>query len=241
MDTPPVGVVGDAPTEPVREAGGDPVAGAVADVLAAGPEAVVAGGESALLAVAAAAPDVPVLPVDAGPGVRSVARSDAPGAIAALVAGEYDTASLPLLVARSPLGETRALCDLMLVTGEPARISEYTVRSGTETVASFRADGVVVATPAGSHGYARRADGPVLAPELGAVVVVPVAPFATSEDSWVLPTEGLRLDVERDETPVELLADDRTAGSVVPGESVRVATEGSLDVAVVDGSGGRFA
>lgn len=241
MDTPPVGVVGDDLTDAVREAGGDPVSGTVADVLAEAPEAVVAGGERALLDLADATPDVPVLPVDAGPGVRSVPRSDAESAIATLVAGAYDLAALPLLVADSPLGRTHALCDLMLVTGEPARISEYTVRSGAETVASFRADGVVVATPAGSYGYARRADGPVLAPELDAVVVVPVGPFATSEDNWILPSEGLRLNVERDETPVELLADDRTVGEVVPGESVDIATDGSLDVAVVAESGGRFA
>ncbi|PSQ18997.1 hypothetical protein BRD04_10340 [Halobacteriales archaeon QS_9_67_17] len=68
------------------------------------------------------------------------------------------------------------------------------------------------------------------------LAVVPVAPFSTDEDTRILPASQLELRIERDETPVELLADDRTAGSVVPGESVRVGRDGTLSVAVVDAS-----
>lgn len=232
----PVGVVGEHPgvTEAVAAAGGRSLVGDAEDVLAGDPGAVVAVGEPAVLALARAGVDVPVLPVGAGRGVRSVPGEAAPRAVERLLAGEWTAVEHPVLVAR-PAG-VRALMDLMLVTAEPARISEFTVRAGDEPVASFRADGVVVATPAGSAGYAGAAGGPVVAPGTGVVAVVPVAPFATDADHWVLPPGEVALTVARDDAPVELLADDRTVGEVDPGVPVTLPRDGVVTVAVVAGS-----
>jgi len=114
--------------------------------------------------------------------------------------------------------------DAMLVTSTPARISEYVVRAGDEHVTTVRADGVVIALPAGHSGCARAADDPVVAPEAGVAAVVPVAPFATDPDHWVVPIDGLSVTVERDEVPVDLLADDRTVGPVTPSRAGTVRT-----------------
>uniref|UniRef100_UPI003F5583D0 ATP-NAD kinase n=1 Tax=Halosimplex halobium TaxID=3396618 RepID=UPI003F5583D0 len=197
-------------------------------------DAVVAVGEPALLAVARAGTDAPVLPVDAGAGVCSVPRAAVADGIADLVAGDYERASHPLVDVRvADRTRATALLDLMLVSAEPAQISEYTVERGDDRVARFRADGVVVATPAGSSGYASDAGGPVLAPDTDAVTVVPVAPFETDIDHWVLPPDGLGVTVERDETAVHLLADDRVVGPVEPDEPVSVVPAGAISVAVV--------
>jgi NAD+ kinase len=236
--SPVVGVVGTDHSAAVRAAGGEPLVGEASAVVAAAPEVVVAVGEGALCALVAAGVEAPVLPVDAGPGVSSVAAADLGTALERVLAGESTRARLPLLGAGEDL---RALFDCMLVTAEPARISEFTLHSGDDRVATFRADGVVVATPAGSHGYARRADGPLVAPGTGVVAVVPVAPFSTDADSWVVEPEGLRLTVERDEAPVELLADDRVAGEVTAGDPVAFDVVGTLAVAVVPESAGPFA
>jgi NAD+ kinase len=154
-------------------------------------------------------------------------------AVERLLDGAFEVVEFPVVDVRSALGVTRALQDVMLVTEEPARISEYTVRSGGDLVGRFRADGVVVATPAGSQGYARACGGSVLDPGTEVFGVVPVSPFATDQDSWVLPMDAVELSVERDETPVELLADDRTAGTVARGETVRLTRGGAFPVAVV--------
>lgn len=230
-----LGVVGDdtAIVDAVADAGAEVRAGDAASVCAADVEAVVAAGESALFDLVAHSPEVPVLPVGAGRGVRSVPAAAVPEAVAALVGGDYEAVSLPLLRAASPFQDARALCDVMLTTSEPAHISEFTVRFDGDHVARFRADGVVVATPAGSPGYARAADGPVVAPGTGVGSVVPVAPFATAADRWVVPLDGIELVVEREETPVVLQADDRQVGPVEPNETVRLGVDGSLDLAVV--------
>lgn len=239
MDDPVVGVVGDDVSSAVAEAGVEPLYGTPTAVLDADPTAVIATGASALSRLVDAGVSCPVVPVDV-PGLRAVPRTAVTHAVTALLDGRYETTSVPVVVAESPLGETRALFDVMVVASEPARISEYTIRSRGDRVATLRADGVVAATPSGSGGYARRAGGPVIAPELSAVTVVPVAPFSTDAGHWVVPTDELTLTVERDETAVELLADDRTVGEVESGGSVHLSGGQPLAVAVVPASDARF-
>lgn len=237
-----VGVVGGhaAVVDAVSAAGGDPTAGDAATVLAAAPDAVVAVGEPALVDLAAAGVEAPVLPVSCPASVRSVPGTAVESAVASLLAGSFEDATCPLLATDLPGDRPVALFDLTLVTDEPARISEYTVRCGGERVSTFRADGVVAATPAGSTGYADAAGGPVVAPGTDVVAVVPVAPFATDTDHWVLPEDDLELVVERDETPVHLLVDGRDTGPVDPGRVVSVSVRGSLSVAVVTESADFF-
>lgn len=235
-----VGVVGahEAVVAAVRKAGATPRTGSPGEVASA--DAVVATGESAISTLARHGTDAIVLPVEAGDTVRSVPGMGIGPAVEHLVAGAFETTQLPVLAATGPETTTRALFDLMLVSGEPARISEYAVFDGEREVGRFRADGVVVATPAGSRGYARAAGSPVLGPDAGVVSVIPIAPFATDADRWVLPPERLAVCVERDETPIELLADDTTAGTVVPRRRLHLGIDGHLSVAVTAESVGFY-
>ncbi|WP_135828016.1 NAD(+)/NADH kinase [Halorussus halobius] len=233
-----VGVVGDRPlADRLRDVASsrdaECVAGSADEVVAGDPDAVVAVGEPSLLAVVRAGVSAPVLPIAAGPGYGSVDESDATAAVDALFAGEYATearAVLAVAVGGERVG--RALADVMLVTAEPARISEYAVRSSGEQVARVRADGVVVSTPTGSHGYGRSVGGPLLEPGSGVVSAVAVAPFAVNVDHWVLSSaDPVELAVERDEGEVSLLLDDRTSRSVPPETPVEVVADGALELA----------
>jgi NAD+ kinase len=239
-----VGIVGERAAEAVvaavTDAGGTPETGDLDTVLGAAPDALVTVEEEALFEVAARADatSIPVLPVDAGRGVRSVPLPDLDGAMETLVAGAGSVTPLPILGVRvGDQFEARALTDVTLLTAEPARISEYTVATGETTVARFRADGVVVATPAGSRGYARRVDAPVVAHDTGVATVAPIAPFATDADHWILDLDSVSLRVERDEVPVELLADDRRVGGVDPGVPVSISVVDTLSLLSVPESG----
>lgn len=236
-----LGIVGDGPlTDRIREVGEEAedtsvTHGPARDALAENPEAVVAVGESALLAAVREGVRAPVLPVETGPGYGGVEADDATAAVERLLVDEFETVSRSLLdvsVGDEQVGP--ALADVTLVTTEPARISEYAVRSRGEQVARFRSDGVVVSTPTGSHGYSRNAGGPLLEPGTGVVSVVPVAPFAVNVDHWVLSTDqSVTLTVERDEGEVSLLLDDQIERSVPPNISVKVAAGDSLDIVQV--------
>ncbi|WP_276300827.1 ATP-NAD kinase [Halorussus lipolyticus] len=224
-----LGIVGDnSVADRIRETAedaGETVAHRPAsDLLAENPETVVAVGESALLAVVREEVRAPVLPVAVGDGFGGVPEESAVRGVERLLAGEFDTTARTLLDVS--VGDERvgpALADVTLVTTEPARISEYAVQSRGERVSRFRADGVVVSTPTGSHGYGRSAGGPLLEPATGVVAVVPVAPFAVDVDHWVLSTDDpVTLTVERDEGEVSLLLDDRAERTVRPHTPVEV-------------------
>jgi NAD+ kinase len=242
--SPVVGAVGDAAETLVAEieaAGGRPRTGDAADVVAADPDVVVTVGESATLAVARELPEMPIVPVDAGRGLRSIPADRAGAAAGPIVAGEWTVESHPLVRVESD-GETlaRALLDVTLVTAEAARISEFSVTDRETRVGQFRADGVVVATPAGTPGYARRVGTPIIAAETCVLAVAPIAPFATNPDHWLVADDELTLTVERDEADVELFADDRSVGSVGCQQSVTLTTDRSVRVAVLPQSQRRF-
>ena len=187
-------------------------------------DVVVAVGETALSDVGPVV-DAPILAVDVD-GLLSVPRSTAPDVIRTLTRGQFRTVTQPLVAVECGAERTRALFDVTLVTAEPARISEYSVLSDGDEIDRFRADGVVVATPLGSHGYAHSAGGPVLAPPDDSLVTVPIAPFAIGADRWVLPLTETTLRVEREDAPVDCFADVDRVGAVTPGEPVRIRPDG---------------
>jgi NAD+ kinase len=115
----------------------------------------------------------------------------------------------------------RALADVTLVTTEAAQISEFAIRTDGRDVDTVRADGVVAATPTGSHGYASDAGGPRLARDTRSLAVVPIAPFRISRDRWVL-APPTTFTVLRDASTVELLVDGREQGMVAAHEPVEL-------------------
>jgi len=233
-----VGVVGDeAVAERLSDAGRDVVTGTVDDIPAT--DRVVAVGREAVRAAGFADGEQLVLPVAAGRGVRSVSLEDVEAAVDAIGVGRIEHHPVLNVRVGGQLAAT-AIWDVTAVTAEAARISEYTVSTNAETVEQFRADGVTVATPAGSTEYARRVGGPVLAPVANVGAVVPVAPFTTNPDHWVLGLSSLSVTVERDEATVALYVDGNREGTIDCGDSIRFQRAGRLRVAVVEGSSSRF-
>ncbi|WP_121742398.1 NAD(+)/NADH kinase [Natronorubrum halophilum] len=215
--------------------------GNLEDVLAAAPSLLVTGGERDLSAVARVGFDGPVLPVGDISGIDAVARAQLPAALGAVLEGTATVSERSLLgvvVEGDDAGDDtsddtdktreRALFDVTLVTDEPARISEYSVESCGDALARFRADGVVVATPAGSHGYASAVDAPHLASAVDAVAVAPIAPFVTQTRRWVLPDDNVTLAVERDEGAVTLVVDDCSVDAIGVGSRVSITADGTL-------------
>jgi len=234
-----VGVVGsEKAARAVEAAGGEPVRGpAPFDSV----RAVVASGEAAVVDLVRGGVDVPVVAVESGAGLRSVPLDRLEAAIGRVLGGGGSTVRHPVVEAAGDgIEPIRAVFDVGLMAAEPARISEFAVRSGGTRVSRFRADGVVAATPAGSAGYNRNAGGPVVAPGTDVASVVPVSPFATAPDRWILPIDSVGFSVERDETPVELLVDGRRELTVGAGGAVTVSRVGSFETYALPESSAPF-
>jgi len=68
-----------------------------------------------------------------------------------------------------------------------ARLNDYDLFVDRVFVSSYRADGMIVATPTGSTAYSLSAGGPVLTPTVKAFVVTPVAPHSLTHRPLVVP------------------------------------------------------
>jgi len=200
-------------------------------------DALLAIGSDGLRAIASRRPDVPVLPIDAGAGVPSVSRDAARDAIAAVVEGAATTEPAPLLeVAIDGQRHTTAYREVTLITAEPAKISEFEIGGGAAgELDTVRADGVIVATPAGSHGYAAAGEGPLLEADTG-LAIVPVAPFRTDRSRWVVPVETVSVRVQRDEAAVTVEADGEILATVGRGAELSLTPTATMGVLVVEAS-----
>ncbi len=69
-----------------------------------------------------------------------------------------------------------ALNEVVVSKGDIARMGEFAVELDGQSVARFRADGVIISTPTGSTAYTLSANGPILTPDVDALVVTPICP-----------------------------------------------------------------
>ena len=71
--------------------------------------------------------------------------------------------------------------------------------TGVTSLGSYRCDGLIVATPTGSTAYSMAAGGPILDPEMEAMILTPVCPFSLSNRAFVLPSrQTLLISVEKE-------------------------------------------
>ncbi len=68
-----------------------------------------------------------------------------------------------------------------------SKIVNLTASTSRGTLGSYRADGLIVATPTGSTAYSAAAGGPILHPDLDAMILNPVCPFTLSNRTLVMP------------------------------------------------------
>ena len=97
------------------------------------------------------------------------------------------------------LGSYEALNDVVVGRGNLARVIRLATYIDEDYLTTFVSDGAIVATATGSTAYGFAAGGPILAPEVKTLVLVPIAPYLSQVKSLVLP-EGsrvlLRLDTD---------------------------------------------
>jgi NAD+ kinase len=181
---------------------------------------VVLGGDGTFLRAARAVSevDVPLLGINLGKvGFLSKAEgNDFETVLGLIAAGEYRIDERMAIEGRilrgagvgvphgaavrpTPTGdETRhfALNDVVIARGSLARVCRLDVEIDESHLATFTADGLVVASPTGSTGYSFSAGGPIVDPVSRNLIVTPIAAYLSAIRSVVVsPTQVVRCTV----------------------------------------------
>lgn len=83
-----------------------------------------------------------------------------------------------------------ALNEATIHTSVIAKMQMFNLKVDGMEVDTFRADGMIVATPTGSTGYSMSAGGPLMDPRVPAFILVPIAPFKLSARALVVSLES---------------------------------------------------
>jgi len=149
-------------------------------------------------------------------------------AIDAILAGNYLEEKRLMLNAQIADGSSHsrlvALNDVVLQKGETGRMLDFITTVDGSYVNTHRGDGLIVATPTGSTAYALSCGGPIIQPNVDALVMVPICPHTLSDRPLVLKlTSSIEVQVETDAgSPAQVVCDGEPLGRIDSGEVLRI-------------------
>lgn len=156
------------------------------------------GGDGTLLATArlAAPRGKPILGINLGGFgfLAAIPRAQMSEGLAKLMAGGLQVQSRMMLEAKvlranAPIAVKIALNDIVVGKGAFSRLFRLRTSISGEAVSEFPADGIIISTPTGCTGYSLSAGGPVIHPEVRALVVTPICAHALSARTLVVPAD----------------------------------------------------
>lgn len=195
---------------------------------------IVVGGDGSLLSAARMAIDVgvPVLGINRGRlgFLTDISPKDLDEELEAILAGQYKEEKRFLLHTHihheeQTLFRGDALNDVVLGRGTATHLVEFDVLINQQFVSHFRSDGMIISTPTGSTAYALSAGGPIMHPQLNAIVLVPMFSHSLSSRPIVVDGQGeieLRISPSN-EMPLSLSCDGHAFVLVEPGQVVTIA------------------
>jgi len=122
------------------------------------------------------------------------------------------------------IGQSNALNEVALIPASVPHMNEFEIDIDDQFVCSQDSDGLIVATPTGSTAYALSGGGPILHPQLDAIVMVPMFPHTLTIRPIVI--EGnrrinIRISPHNTATP-RLTCDSQAFINTPPGSQIEI-------------------
>lgn len=200
---------------------------AEADVL------VVLGGDGTILEAGrrAAARGIPILGINLGRlGYMAELEMSELDEISRLFTGDYHIEERSMLRVEllNAAGELRSFCDALndavISNGSVSRMIDLELCEGDETVTTYRADGLIIATPTGSTAYSMSAGGAVVDPRVACICATPICPHSFIARPLLFPDSAvLRVkNICNREKMLYLTVDGRMNFELYRNQSVRI-------------------
>jgi NAD+ kinase len=161
---------------------------------------VVLGGDGTLLAAARAARghDIPIFPVNLGGlgFLTAFTIDEIYDELERAFRGEHRISRRRMIDCEVVRQETavahyEALNDVVVTKAALARMIDVDTFVNTHFVCTFKADGLIVATPTGSTAYSLSAGGPIMFPTVAALIIAPICPHMLTNRPVVVPDSSV--------------------------------------------------
>lgn len=141
-----------------------------------------------------------------------------------LAAGDRLVLAVEVFRGGVKVAEFQGLNDAVVAAQGISKIVKLSLELLEDRLGPYRADGMIIATPTGSTAYSAAAGGPILHPEMEAIIINPICPFTLSHRPIVVHAqERVTIAIEPEQrTGVILTIDGQTVYTLEPGDMVRV-------------------
>ena len=196
---------------------------------------IVLGGDGSLLYVAREFYDanIPLLGINHGNlGFLTELEKNDNNALDEILSGNFTTSRHTTLSASIGRDTFTAINDATLHRGVSPRMLNISINISEQTIAAFRADGVIVSTPTGSTAYSLSAGGPIVDPTVNVLIITPICPHDLHSRSIIVPADKeIILKVLNDDNfKTALTFDGQIEYSVTNGEDIRITGGGHVSL-----------
>lgn len=188
------------------------------------------GGDGTVLFTSRIIPEgVPIFAINLGDVgfITEIAKNEWEHAFKKYMSGELGISSRKMLnISVERKGKSVAmfsgLNDAVVSSKGISKLIKLEVSVESSRIGKYRADGVIIATPTGSTAYSAAAGGPLLFPEIDAMIITPICPFSLSNRPLVVPaTEAIYVKVEKKQrTDIILTVDGQLIFNVEPEDTI---------------------
>lgn len=170
--------------------------------------------------------DVPVLGINLGGlgFMANVTLEEIYPCLDHLISGQYRVDSRLMMVGETLQQQSSfAINDIVVHRAQNPSLIELAIYADGIYLNTFSADGIILATPNGSTAYSLSAGGPILTPELEAIVITPICPHTISNRPIVImPKKEIEVRNLSDYESVEIVYDGYTRHCLHSGEMLRI-------------------
>jgi NAD+ kinase len=120
--------------------------------------------------------------------------------------------------------ERRTALNEAVIQRSTARLLDLNAELDGDVITTYKADGLILSTPTGSTAYNLAAGGPVLTPDLEAIVLTPICPHMLTNRPVVIRASArvLVTNVSAQAQAVTLTVDGRWSRELEPGDAIEV-------------------
>ena len=193
---------------------------------------VVFGGDGTILRTARLVRkrDVPIVGINLGGFgyLTEVNLNEMYAAMELILAGDFQLERRMMLDVEiqgggEPFREGTVLNDVVINRGNLSRIVELETTVDGNYLTTFKADGLIIATPTGSTAYSLAAGGPIVFPELNSIIINPICPHTLTNRPVLLPESAeVRVSLCTREQGATVTLDGQASFTVKFGDSVTI-------------------